>query len=185
MEDERIIGLFNERSEEAIEALKTKYGSRAAAVAVNILGNAQDAEETVSDAIHTLWQRIPPEQPVHLWAYFSRILRNICCDRLDYRNAQCRASAAEVCLSELADCVSPGGDPQELLEKKMITDQINAFLEDLDSSNRTIFVRRYYYFDSCAEIAKRIGMGRGTVNTRLHRLRQQLRDALEKEEIFV
>lgn len=185
MEDERIIGLFNERSEGAIEALKTKYGSRAVATAVNILGNVQDAEEAVSDALHTLWQRIPPEQPAHLWAYFSRVLRNICCDRLDYRNAGRRVSAAEVCLSELADCVSPSGDPQELLEKKMIAEQINAFLEELDSSSRTIFVRRYYYFDSCAEIAKRMGMGRGAVNTRLHRLRRQLRDALEKEEIFV
>ena len=48
-------------------------------------------------------------------------------------------------------------------------------------TERTIFVRRYYYFDSCQEIGRKLGMTRGTVNTRLHRLRECLRKQLEKE----
>lgn len=185
MEDERIITLFNERSEGAIEALREKYGSRSMAVAVNILGNRQDAEETVNDALHVLWQRIPPEKPEHLWAYFSRVVRNISCDRVDYKNAARRLQSCEVCLSELEGCLAGGSDPQQILESEQITQVINCFLDGLDSENRMIFVRRYYYFDSCQEIGKLLGLRRGAVNTRLFRLRAELKQMLEKEEIFV
>ena len=50
MEDERIVALFFERSELAIRALDDKYGALCRAVAFNILADAQDAEECVSDA---------------------------------------------------------------------------------------------------------------------------------------
>lgn len=185
MEDEAIIGLFFQRSEQGIEAMKEKYGSRAAAVALQIIGDFRDAEEAVNDALHVLWQRIPPEKPRYLWAYFSRVVRNISCDRVDYRNAARRMRSCEVCFSELEGCLGTGEDPQSLLESKQIADSINRFLETLDRENRIIFVRRYYYFDSCAEIGKHLGMTRAAVNTRLTRLRTQLRKALEKEEIFV
>lgn len=185
MEDAKIITLFQNRSEEAIEALKVKYGRRAMAAAINILGNTQDAEEAVSDAVHALWEQIPPEKPAYLWAYFSRILRNICCDRLDHSTAAKRDQRCQVCLEELAECLASPDLPENILESKQITEVINRFLDTLDRSSRIIFVRRYYYFDSCAEIAKQAGMTRGAVNTRLHRLRTQLRDILEKEGIFV
>lgn len=185
MEDERIVALFYERSEGAIEALKEKYGSRSMAVAMNILADPQDAEETVNDALHALWQRIPPDKPEHLWAYFSRVVRNLSCDRLDYRNAAMRMKSCEVCLSELEGCLSNGADAQTLLEAKQIRHAINRFLDGLDSENRIIFVRRYYYFDTCQEIGQQLGMRRGAVNTRLFRLRAELRKMLEKEEIFL
>lgn len=185
MEDERIIALFYERSEGAIEALKAKYGSRSMAVAVKILADPQDAEETVNDALHALWQRIPPEKPEHLWAYFSRVVRNMSCDRLDHRNAARRMKSCEVCLSELEGCLSTGPDAQTLLESKQIQQVINRFLDGLDRQNRFIFVRRYYYFDTCQEIAQQLGLRRGTVNTRLFRLRSELKNMLEMEDIYV
>ena len=185
MVDEEIVGLFFERSEQAVAALKETYGSRAVAVALKITGDFRDAEEAVNDALHVLWQRIPPEKPRYLWAYFSRVVRNISCDLVDYNQAARRVRACEVCFSELEGCISTHEDPQGLLESKRITDVINRFLQTLDRESRIIFVRRYYYFDSCADIARFLGMTRGAVNTRLSRLRTQLQKELEKEEIFV
>ena len=185
MQDEQIIELFHERTEGAIEALRNQYGSRAMAVAENILGDARDAEEAVNDALYVLWQKIPPERPEHLWAYFSRVVRNLCCDRLDYRNAARRQQSCEVCFHELEGSVGAGDDPQRVLEARQITDVINAFLDGLGREDRVIFVRRYYYFDSCSEIGRMLGLRRGTVNVRLHRLRAQLKEALEKEDITV
>lgn len=60
MEDERIVALFFERSELAIRALDDKYGALCRAVAFNILADAQDAEECVSDAYLGAWNAIPP-----------------------------------------------------------------------------------------------------------------------------
>lgn len=185
MEDQQIVELFWQRSEAAITELEKKYGSRAVQFARNILDSHQDAEECVNDALHALWERIPPQRPVHLWAYFSRVLRNLCCDRADHIHADKRDVRHELCLSELEGCLPAGGDVEHMLESKRITQTINAFLDTQDQVGRVIFVRRYYYFDSCQEIAKRLRMTRGAVNTRLSRLRSALRTMLEKEEISV
>ena len=185
MNDERIICLLEDRSEEALEVLQTQYGSKALAVAMNILGNRQDAEEAVSEGMHILWNKIPPQRPQHLWAYFSRIVRNTACSMLDRRNAKCRKAEAEICLDELEGCLSSGQDPAHMLDARHITSTINAYLDTLDSQNRIIFLRRYFYFDSCNQIARHMGMTRGAVNTRLHRLREDLRKTLEKEEIYL
>lgn len=185
MEDRQIVELFWNRTETAVSEMESKYGSRALQLALRFLSSRQDAEECVNDAMHALWERIPPERPAHLWAYFSRILRNLCCSRLDHIHAAKRDSKCEVCLSELEGCLPTGQDVEYLLESKRITQAINTFLADQDPVSRVIFVRRYYYFDSCAEIGKRLGMTRGAVNTRLSRLRGALRMVLEKEEISV
>ena len=72
MEDERIVALFFERSELAIRALDDKYGALCRAVAFNILANAQDAEECVSDAYLGAWNAIPPARPDPLRAYIIK-----------------------------------------------------------------------------------------------------------------
>lgn len=185
MEDKQIVELFFSRSEDALAAMQQKYGTRAQQLAQKMLGSARDAEECVSDALQALWTRIPPERPEHLWAYFSRILRNLCASRLDYLHAAKRDRGMEVCLDELDSCFATQRDAQNLLESKRVAQVINNFLDGLDRTNRIIFVRRFYYFDSCGDIAKRVGMTRGAVNTRLSRLRESLRAILEKEDISV
>ncbi len=185
MEDPQIIELFWLRSETALDEVKQKYGPRALRFAHNLLRDPQDAEECVNDALMAMWQQIPPERPQHLWAYFSRVVRNLCCNRLDYRNAARRQQSCEVCFHELEGSIGTGDDPQQVLESRQITDVINAFLDGLGREDRVIFVRRYYYFDSCSEIGRMLGLRRGTVNVRLHRLRAQLKEALEKEDITV
>ena len=185
MEDQRIIELFWQRSELAVTELEQKYGSRAVQVARNILDSHQDAEECVNDALHALWERIPPERPTHLWAFFSRVLRNICCDRADHIHAAKRDPWYAVCLSELEDCLPGCQDVQTTLEARALQESINGFLADRASMDRIIFVRRYYYFDTCGEIAQRLGITRGAVNTRLSRLRKDLKRHLEKEELML
>ncbi len=55
MEDEVIVDLFVERSEQAIRELSTKYGRLAQNVCTNILKNASDAQEVVNDSLFTTW----------------------------------------------------------------------------------------------------------------------------------
>lgn len=185
MEDQQIVELFWARSETALAELEGKYGSRALQLAQRFLGSRADAEECVNDALHALWARIPPERPAHLWAYFSRVVRNLCCDRMDHLHAAKRDRRCEVCLSELEGTLPAGQDMQQALQTGQITRVINAFLEAQTALDRIIFVRRYYYFDPCADIGRRVGLSRGAVNTRLSRMRQELKKRLEREEIFV
>lgn len=64
MNDERIIELFFERSEQAIKELDKKYGRVCYTVSYNILNNRQDAEECVNDAYLGTWNAIPPQSQI-------------------------------------------------------------------------------------------------------------------------
>lgn len=63
MEDQQIIRLFFERSEQAITELSRKYGALCFQIADNILDDPQDAEECVNDAWLGAWNSIPPAVP--------------------------------------------------------------------------------------------------------------------------
>ena len=77
MDDRQIIALFYERSEQAIAELSKKYGDLCFKIAINILSDAQDAEECVNDAYLGAWNSIPPQNPAPLRTYLCRIVRNL------------------------------------------------------------------------------------------------------------
>ena len=51
MEDEKIIELFFQRSEQAIHELDIKYGKLCYKLSYNIVNNGEDAEECVNDCL--------------------------------------------------------------------------------------------------------------------------------------
>ena len=134
MDDRRIIGLFLERSEQAIDALSTKYGDLCHHIARNIVGNEQDADECVSDAYLALWDSIPPEKPQFLRAYVTKVLRNIAYDRLDRRTAQMRDARLEVCLEELAECLPGDQSEQAMLDSILIREKYFVFYSGTNRS---------------------------------------------------
>ena len=63
MDDEKIIGLFWSRSENAIAAAQEKYGDLLRSVAKKITQSDSDADECLNDALLRLWSNIPPARP--------------------------------------------------------------------------------------------------------------------------
>ena len=84
-EDQTIIKMFFERSEQAIWELDAKYGEICRRLSRNIVNSREDAEECVSDAYFGAWNAIPPAAPDPLPAYICKIVRNISLKRY-YRN---------------------------------------------------------------------------------------------------
>ena len=68
----------------------------------------------------------------------------------------------------------------ELTEKQRRA--VFRFVRDTDS---IAFLRRYWYADSIAEIARRYGMTESKVKMQLSRTKEKLRAYLQKEEIRV
>ena len=185
MNDGDIISLFFERSERAFEELAAKYGSLCFSVAVNILGDRRDADECVSDAYLGVWNAIPPARPDPLSAFVCRIVRNISIKRLRANKAAKRSSGYDMCIDELAEVVSSGESVDDAIEQKELSAMIDGFLDTLGSVNRMIFVRRYWYMDSYAKIAKAAGMREGAVRTRASRTRTELKAYLRERGIDV
>ena len=48
-----------------------------------------------------------------------------------------------------------------------------------------MFIRRYWYFDSVGDIAKRYGFSESKVKSMLHHTRNRLRKYLEKEGVWI
>lgn len=181
LEDSRIIKLFYERSEQAITELSAKYGALYHKIAENILNNPSDAEECVNDAYLGVWNTIPPKKPDPLLAYVCRIVRNISITRYHANTALKRNSVYDVALDELEDCLGSGSDVEEELSVKELSRLIDRFLYTLDQENRIMFVRRYWYADSIADIARRMKLSDNSVSVRLSRIRGKLKQYLRKE----
>lgn len=183
--EKKILSLLLERSEEAVGELERKYGNLCRKIAQNVLGSSEDVEETVNDTILAVWNRIPPEKPASLSAYISRITRNLALTKRTHNTAAMRDVRLKVTLNELEEILPGGKDPQSELESRIITDTINRFLATQNQINRVIFVRRYYLLESCKEISKTTGLSEQAIRSRLLRMRDRLREELQKEDIFV
>ena len=183
--DERIIELFFERSEQAIRELDSKYGKLCHTLSYNIVNDRQDAEECVNDAYLGAWNAIPPAKPNPLQAYICRIVRNLSLKRYYRKEAAKRSSAYEVAMEELEPYLSAPDTVEAEIETKELARIIERFLDSLSEENNVIFVRRYWFMDSYAEIAKRVGLSEKNVSVRLTRIRQQLKEYLMEREVFL
>ncbi len=182
MSDGEIVALYLARDEEALKQTSLRYGARLRALALSILGDVSDAEECVSDAYLAAWDSIPPHEPRdYLFAYLARITRHLALDRCRRRNREKRAAHVEELTAELADCLPAGESPEACLEAKELAGAVSALLRTLPEEKRRLFLRRYWYCDSVAALAKGMGWGESRVKTSLHRLRKELRAHLEKE----
>ena len=182
MNDDEIIALFFTRDEEAISQLDRKYGPRLLSLAGNILQNREDAQECVSDTYLTAWQTIPPTKPTHFYAYLAKICRHASFGKLDWNNAAKRKGEVVALTQEMEACI-PG--TWQDTDSRELSRSISAFLRAQTAENRLIFVRRYWYADTVAQIAQRFGISESAVLMRLHRTRDKLAAYLKKEGIAV
>ena len=185
MEDSKIIGLFFERSEQAIAELDRKHGPAVRKTAVNILKDRLDAEECVNDTYLRTWNNIPPQVPSHLASYVCRIAHNLAIDRYHANHAEKRASQYDLVLDEMEECIPSGFNVEGELEAKELGAAINRFLRDLNGEDRFLFVRRYWYADSLGDLAALTKGSPNRISVRLFRLREKLRKTLTKEGLLV
>ena len=181
MDDRKIIDLFFARSEQAIDALTDKYGKLCQMIASNILGNQLDAEECVNDTYLAAWNTIPPQKPNPLRTYICKITRNIAVTRYHTNTAQKRNSHYDIALDELAECLCSAETAESHILAKELSHLLDRFLTSLDKRSRVMFVRRYWYADSVAQIARDFGMRPNSVSVQLSRIRSKLRNFLIKE----
>ena len=182
MRDEEIIALYFDRNEDAIKETDAAYGKYLGTVAFNILSDCAESDECLNDTYLRTWNAIPPARPSILKAFLARITRNLALDRYKEKTAKKRGGGAvEESLDELAECVGEeaSGDSADIARV------INAMLSESKPRDRRIFVKRYFYQKSLADICNEMDIGESLVKVTLHRMREKLRDMLVKEEIYL
>ena len=182
MTDEQIVALYWARSEEAIAQTRETYGGRCRALAEQILCDGGDADECVNDMLLRAWNATPPERPTHLGAYLMKLTRNLALDRRRARGAQKRGGdAVDAVLDELGEVLGARETADSALSAKELGAAVSRFVRALPEREGNVFIRRCFFAESAAEIARRYGMSEGGVKVTLSRTRKKLRAYLESE----
>ena len=182
LDDSRIVELYRMRDEEAIRKTAEKYGSRLFSLAYGIVHDRQTSEECENDTYMHAWNAIPPHEPkLYLYAFLARITRHLALNCCRHRSQLKRS--AQICelSAEMEQCIPSPDDVECRIDDMTLKHAINGFLSTLDAEKRNIFIRRYWYLDSIADISARFALSESKLKTTLFRCRNMLRKHLEKE----
>ena len=181
MEDLDIIELYFQRDEQAIRHTADKYGAYCTAVSMNILHSEPDAEECVNDTWLKTWHAIPPTRPASLRLFLATIVRNLSLNRWRSWHSEKRDKRLEESFNELESCFPAPDDG----DRGELTELLNSFLAELPKKERIIFVQRYWYSLSAAQIGEEVGLTENAVWVRLYRTREKLRTYLTERGYHV
>ena len=181
MEDTEILKLFWNRDETAISEAASKYGAFCFDIALRIVSDQEDAEECVNDTFLRAWDSIPPQRPEKFGVWLGVVVRNISLNIWKKNHRQKRYAGMDLILDELSECFGAANAVEEEMDKRILVETLDRWLESLPKKDRVLFVRRYWYGVPLHELADENGYSQNRMAKKMYRLRQELRKRLEEE----
>lgn len=121
-----------------------------------------------------------------LASFLGKITRNLAINRYNALHAEKReAGEFALSLDELDDCVAGESTVESEAEIRMLSQAISEFLRKQPVLARKVFVCRYFYCDSIAEIAALFKMSESKTKSMLFRTRNKLKRHLEEGGITI
>jgi RNA polymerase sigma-70 factor (ECF subfamily) len=161
----------------AFEELVRGYQHRVFGVAVRMLGNRAEAEEIAQEVFlraHRAIADFRGDAKLSTWLY--GIASRLCLNRLASGDRR-RVREGEDLLLRLP---SGGPDASVELERAEIASALRQAIAELPEERRVVVVLRDLEGLSYEEIAQALDLEPGTVRSRLHRARMDLKDKLER-----
>ena len=182
MDDDKIVELYWERNEKAIEETDFKYKKYLFSIVYNVLHDRLDCEECLNDTYLGAWNAMPPSRPKVLKAFLVTITRRSAIKR-HYSNMRRSVTPSEmtVSLSEIEDFVAGDEDIGADFDAERLGRVISDFVRSLSERRQFIFMSRYYVADPIDTIASDLSLSRSMVNKELAAIRSALKEKLESE----
>jgi RNA polymerase sigma-70 factor (ECF subfamily) len=161
----------------AFEELVITYQHRVFGVALRMLGNAAEAEEVAQEAFvraHRALGDFRGDAKLSTWLY--AITSRLCLNRLASGERRL-ARQGEDTLLRLSDAAPR---PDAALERRELETALGRAIADLAEDGRIVVVLRDLEGLSYEEIAQVLELPLGTVRSRLHRARADLKAKLER-----
>ena len=175
--------LFRKRSIDNFETLLAPHVTRLYRLAYRFSGTSHDAEDLVQELLIKLYPRYQELLEVDdLSPWLSRTLYHLFIDetRRNKRNPLHDALEEE----ELMEHVSHQQEPHQALENRQLQQQLQRALATLNPDQRALVSLHDMEGYTLQEIEHLIHTPLGTLKSRLHRARQQLREHLAMEPFF-
>lgn len=180
--DRRLARLMKDDPARGLEMAFRRFGQSVKTICAAILGpgSAEEVEEAVMDSFLALWRevdRYDSERSLSGWLY--GIARHTAINR---RRALGRGPALEELPDELPE---EEFDLTEQAAAKENARLLRQAMEEMESPDRDIFIRRYYLYQRVGEIAAQLELPEKTVENRLHRGKQKLRQKLLERGVIL
>ena len=187
--DRDLIDRCQKKMPGAFEQLVRRYQDRVFNLSFRFLREREIAEEIAQDVFVSIYKHIDGfkgEAKFTTWLF--RVVANHCHNKSKYlrrRKHRQQDSLDEPIDThdgerkrELAD--DPGHSPEELSTRRNMNELIQEAISHLDEDHRVIVLLRDVEDMSYEEIGEILGLPEGTVKSRLHRARNELRERLSK-----
>jgi RNA polymerase sigma-70 factor, ECF subfamily len=178
MEDadlERVIRGAMSGERESFAELVRRYGSFAVQTATGILHDKMEAEDAAQEAFAKAYVSIKKLKSPHAFhAWFSRILTNLCLDRVKRRRSSVSIERVDLAAETAARGREESG---RSLNRLMLEEALSSLSPEIRAA---LVLRELHGFDY-QEIATMLSIPIGTVRSRLHAGRMQLRNYLSQD----
>ena len=176
-DDSQLVDRLRRGDPRAFEALVIAYQHRVFGVALRMLRNRAEAEEVAQEVflrVHRAIDEFRGEAKLSTWLY--TIASRLCLNRLASGERHAPREGEET-LERLA---SGDADPADELERSELETALHRAIGELPEERRIVVVLRDVEGLSYEEIAQALGLELGTVRSRLHRARMDLKEKLER-----
>lgn len=157
-------------------------------IAYRMLGNSEEAKDLAQEVFLSVFGSIKDlKEEIKFDAWLTQITLNHCRNRWKYLkrrqyfNSDSLDDPIETEEGSMERAIyDPADNPETHLEKKMIQQWIQRGLLELREDQRELLVLRDLQGFSYEEMGETLGLPEGTIKSKLHRARMDLKDVLEK-----
>lgn len=169
---------------DAFEQLAAPYEKHVYALCLRMLACREDAQDAAQETMIRLYHSLGEYRgDAQLSTFIYRIATNVCLDAL--RRRKVRAGESLDALGE-AGYTPPDRQPgpEERLLRKERGEALSQAIDSLSEEMRMPLVLRELHDLSYEEVANALGVGMGTVKSRIHRAREKLARLLRDDPAF-
>jgi len=123
---------------------------------------------------------IPTKPPRNLGIYLGRVVRNVAFSHWKQSPAEKRRTTQiPSALGELGQCIPDVSEGAQSLDRNLLLQTLNRFLSELDPQARRIFIARYWYLRTAAQISSEMFLGEDEIRSSLTQSRVLLKQILD------
>ena len=157
-------------------------------IAYRMLGNSEEARDLAQEVFISVFESIKDlREEIKFDAWLTQITLNHCRNRWKYLkrrqyfNSDSLDDPIETEDGSVPRAIyDPSDNPEAVFEKKMIQELVQRGLLKLKEDQRELLVLRDLQGYSYEEMGETLGLPEGTIKSKLHRARMDLKEVLER-----